>query len=56
MSVPYDVGRINLPVVKYSDREIVNLLAIKGHYPKLVVPLEDILLTQSYSSALPAPR
>ncbi|MDD2394587.1 MAG: ATP-binding protein [Sphaerochaeta sp.] len=57
----------NLP--EASDREIANLLAVKDHYPKLVVTLdnlaggtiegvrlvhlEDFLLSRLYSSALP---
>jgi Predicted ATPase (AAA+ superfamily) len=60
----------NLP--ENSDREIANLLAVKDHYPKLVVTLddlaggtvegvrlvhlEDFLLNRSYSSALPGLR
>ena len=60
----------NLP--ENSDREIANLLAVKDHYPKLVVTLddlaggtvegvrlvhlEDFLLNRSYSSILPGLR
>ncbi len=60
----------NLP--EASDREIANLLAVKDHYPKLVVTLdnlaggtvegvrlvhlEDFLLNRLYSSALPGLR
>jgi len=53
---PYDVGLRNFPVVEHSDREVANLLAVKDHYLKLVVTLEDFLLNRLYSSALPSLR